>query len=146
MCSCLIHSGKRFSWLRIGFVAVLTLALTGWTCVAIVGFNSCVGLPPAPQITSLSPNSVSATADSVLLSVSGSDFVSQSQILWNGSGLPTTFVDAQHLQVTITQQTFEQFGGASGSSVLIAVNSPVTATVVGCPIGGSSATLVLVID
>jgi IPT/TIG domain len=146
MRSCLIHSGKRFPWLRIGFVAVLTLASSGWTCVAIVGFNSCLGLPPAPQITSLSPNTISGAADSVLLTVSGSDFVSQSLILWNGSALPTTFVDAQHLRATLRQQTFEQFGGAPGSNVLISVNSPVTATVVGCPIGGSSATLVLVID
>jgi hypothetical protein len=146
MRSCLCNSGKPFRWLRISFIAVLTLALSGWTCTAIIGFNSCFGLPPAPQITSLSPNAISATANSVLLTVSGSDFVSQSQILWNGSALPTTFFDSQHLQATITQRTFDQFGDTSGSSVLISVNSPVTATVVGCPIGGSSATLVLVIN
>jgi len=146
MRSCLIHSGQPCPGLRIAFLAVLTLVLSGWACTAIVGFNSCFGLQPAPQITSLSPNAISATADSVLLTVSGSNFVSQSQILWNRSTLPTTFVDSQHLQATITQQTFDQFGGSSGSNVLISINSPVTAAVVGCPIGGSSATLVLVIN
>jgi hypothetical protein len=120
--------------------------LSGWTCTAIIGFNSCLGVPATPQITALAPSAVSATADSVLLTVRGSGFVPQSQILWNGSAPPTTFVDSQHLQVTITQQTFTQFGATVGSHVLISVNSPVTATVVGCPIAGSSATLILVIN
>jgi hypothetical protein len=146
MRSCLIQSGKSVPWLRIGLVAALTLTLSGWTCTAIIGFNSCLGVPATPQIALLSPSAISATADSVLLTVSGSGFVPQSQILWNGSVLPTTFVDSQHLQATITQQTFTQFGGAFGSNVLISVNSPATATVVGCPIAGSSATLVLLIN
>jgi len=146
MRSCLIHSVKPFPWLRIGFIVGLTSVVSGWTCVAIVGFQSCLGLPPAPQITSLSPNAISATADSALLIVSGNDFEPQSQILWNGNALPTTFIDSQHLQATVTQQTFTEFGGAIGNNVLISVNIPLTTTVLGCPIPGSSTTLVLIID
>ena len=146
MRSCLIQSAKPFPWLRIGFVAALTLTLSGWTCTAIIGFNSCLGVPATPQITLLSPSAISVTADSAVLTVKGSGLVPQSQILWNGNALPTTFMDSQHLQTTITQRTFTQFGGAVGSNVLISVNSPVAATVVGCPIAGSSATLVLIID
>ena len=146
MRSCLIQSVRPITWLRIGFVAALSLVLSGWTCTAIIGFNSCLGVPVTPQITLLSPSAIPASANSDLLVVKGNGFVPQSQILWNGSALPTTFVDSQHLRVTITQQTFSQFGGAFGSHVLISVNSPVTATVVGCPIAGSSATLILVIN
>jgi hypothetical protein len=146
MCSCLIQSAKPFPWLRVGFVAAITLTLSGWTCTAIIGFNSCLGVQPTPQITLLSPTALPATADSVVLSVRGKGFAPQSQILWNGNALPTTFIDSQYLQATITHQTFTQFGGAFGSNVLISVNSPVTASVVGCPIAGSSATMVLVID
>lgn len=145
MRSCLIQSAKPFPWLRIGFVAALALTLSGWTCTAIIGFNSCLGVPTTPQITLLSPSAVSVSTDSVL-TVRGSGFVPQSQILWNGNALLTKFVDSQHLQAPITQLTFTQFGGAFGSNVLISVNSPVTATVVGCPIAGSSATLVLIIN
>ena len=134
------------SWFRVGLITVLTFALSGWTCSAIVGFNSCLGIPPAPLIVSLSPNAISQTATSVVLIVVGNNFVPQSQILWDGHTLATTFVDSSHLAVTITQQTFAQFGGSSGGSVLISVNSPVSASVVGCPIPGSSATLVLVIN
>ena len=146
MRSCLIQSGKSVPWLRIGLVAALTLTLSGWTCTAIIGFNSCLGVPATPQVTLLSPSAISATADSVLLTVSGSGFVPQSQILWNGNALATTFIDSQHLQATITQQTFTQFGGALGSNVRISVNTPMNGAVLGCPIPGASSTLFLVIN
>lgn len=140
------HKLNRRASLRIGFVAALTLTLSGWTCTAIIGFNSCLGVPATPQITLLSPSTISVTADSVVLTVKGSGFVQQSQILWNGNALPTTFMDSQDLQTTITQQTLIRFGGAPGSNVLISVSSPVATTVVGCPIAGSSATLILIIN
>jgi len=125
-------------WLRVGLVAILTFALSGWTCTAV----SCLGVTTTPQINSLSPNSIAANAASVPLIVIGDNFIPQSQILWNGHTLATKFMDSQHLQASITQQTFEQFGGSQGDHVLIAVNSPVAR----CPISGSSATLVLVIN
>jgi hypothetical protein len=131
------------SWLRVGLIAVVTFALSGWTCSAIIGFNSCLGIPAVPQITSLSPNLISQNAASVVLIVIGSNFVPQSHILWNGNTLATTFVDSNHLEATITQQTFAQFGGSPGGNVLISVNSAVSSAVVGCPIPGSTATLVL---
>lgn len=146
MRSCRVHFRKPVPWFRIAFVAILPLILSGGTCTTVIGFNSCLGIPSAPQITSLSPNVISADSQSVLLIVIGNNFLSQSQILWNGNALQTVFVDSQHLQATITQQTFEQFGGSPGSSVLISVNSVMTSPVVGCPIGGSSATATLIIN
>src|SRR5262245_19744430 len=146
MRSCLIQSGGPIPWLRIAFVAALSLLLSGWTCTAIIGFNSCLGVPATPQITLLTPSVISVSADSVLLVVKGSGFVPQSQILWNGNALATTFIDSQHLQATITQQTLVQFGGALGSNVLISVSTPMTGAVLGCPIPGASSTLVLAID
>ena len=131
------------SWLRVPLLAVVTFALSGWTCSAIVGFNSCLGIPSMPQITSLSPNIISQNAESVVLIVIGTNFVPQSQILWNGHTLTTTFIDSNHLEATITQQTFALFGGSPGGNVLISVNSGVSSAVVGCPIPGSTATLVL---
>jgi len=128
-------------------IAALTLLLSGWTtCSAIVDFNSCEGSVPQPQITSLSPGAVPGDAASVLLTVNGSDFVPQSQMMWNGSPLQTTFTDSRHLEATITQQTFESFGGVAGSSVQISVRSQGSIAVLGCPNGGNSATLDLVIN
>ena len=146
MRSCLIQSVRPIPWLRIGFVAALSLVLSGWTCTAIIGFNSCLGVPVTPQITLLSPSAIPASANSDLLVVKGNGFVPQSQILWNGNALATTFIDSQHLQATITQQTFTQFGGALGSNVRISVNTPMNGAVLGCPIPGASSTLFLIIN
>jgi hypothetical protein len=142
MCPCLTTRCKLY---RIGFVLALTLLLSGWTCTAIFSFNSCPATPQ-PQITSISPDAISGDATSVLLTVDGSGFVSQSQILWNGKALPTTFMDSRHLQATITQQTFESFGGSPGTDVLISVISLAPSFVVGCDNGESSGTLVLVVN
>ncbi len=142
-----VYPCKPFPWVRIAFIAALTLLISGWTtCSAIVDFNSCEGSVPQPQITSLSPGAIPVDATSVLLTVNGSDFVSQSRIMWNGSPLQTTFTDSRHLQTTITQQTFNSFGGSAGSSVQISVRSQGSVGVLGCPNGGNSSTLELVIN
>ena len=147
MRSCLVDPCKPFPSVRIAFVAVLTLLLSGWTtCTAIVKFSSCPGTVPLPQITSLSPDTIAGDTESVLLIANGSGFVPQSQIMWNGSALQTTFTDSRHLQATITQQTFDSFGGLAGSSVQISVRSLGSGGVSGCTNGGNSATLDLVIN
>ena len=144
---CLVNPCKRSPLVRIAFIAVLTLLLSGWsTCNAIGDFSSCLGTVPQPLINSLSPDPMPGDTESVVLIVNGSGFVPQSQILWNGSALQTTFMDSDHLRATITRQTFDSFGGSVGSSVQIAVRSQASVPVFGCPNGGNSATLVLVIN
>ena len=136
---------KPYPWVRIAFLVVLTLLVSAWgTCNAMVEFNSCPGPVPMAQLTSLSPDSIFGNSESVLLIVNGSDFTAQSQILWNGNALPTSFMDSHHLQTTITQQTFASFGGSAGSSVRISVRTQSSG--VGCPPAGNSATLELVIN
>jgi hypothetical protein len=108
--------------------------------------KACISQVPQPQISSLSPDTIPRDAESVLLRVNGTGFVAQSQIMWNGSALQTAFMDSNHLQTTITQQTFASFGGSAGSVVQISVKSLGSAGVLGCPNTGDSATLVLVIN
>ncbi len=122
----------------IALVATLTLLLSGWTC--FVGFVSCQGVSQV-QITSLSPTSIPSDAHSVPLTVEGNGFTPQSRILWNGSTLQTTFLDSHHLQATITQETFDSFGG--GPTVHISAGTQGGG---GCPIGGNSTPLDLVIN
>ena len=50
------------------------------------------------------------------------------------------------LQTTIAQQTFDSFGGSVGNNVQISVRSQASFNDLGCPIGGNSATLDLVIN
>jgi hypothetical protein len=147
MRSCLVDPCKPIPSVRIAFIATLTLLLSGWTtCNAIFGFNSCQGSVPQPQITSLSPGTIPSDEESLLLTVNGSGFVPQSQIIWNGSALQTTFMNPRHLQTTITQETLDSFGGSAGSNVQISVRSLGSVADLGCPIGGNSTTLVLVIN
>jgi len=145
MRSCLFEPRKHLPLVRLFSITVLTLLLSGWTCNGVLVFNSCQGSVPLPQIISLSPGAIPGDAESVLLAVNGDGFIPQSQIMWNGNALKTIFKDSRHLQTTVTQQTFDSFGGSMGSTVEIRVSSLMSVAGVGCPIGGSSATLVLVI-
>jgi hypothetical protein len=146
MRSSLANRRNPFPLLRIALVAAMTLLLCGWTCSAMFEFNSCQGPLPQPQIAALSPGTIASDAESVLLTVDGSGFTPQSQIMWNGSALQTTFTDSRHLQTTITQQTFDSFGGSAGSSVQISVRSQGAVADLGCPNGSNSATVLLVIN
>jgi hypothetical protein len=144
MCFFLVNSGKP---VRIAVVALLALLLSGWTsCAAIVSFGDCAGAVPQPHVTSLSPDNIPGNAESVQLIVTGSGFVPQSQILWNGRALQTTFTDSRHLSAMTAQQTFDDLGGSAGSDVQISVRSQGSASVLGCPNGRNSSTLILVIN
>ena len=135
---------KPFTLMHVALLAALTLLLSGWTCSAL--FVSCQGVGSPPQIAALSPDTIPSDAESVLLTVDGSGFTPQSQIMWNGNTLQTTFMDSHHLQTGITRQTFDSLGGSAGSSVQISVRSQGSVDNFGCPIGGNSAALVLVIN
>src|SRR5260221_12992059 len=58
--------------------------------------------------------------------------------MWSGSALQTTFMDSSHLEATITQQTFNSFGGSVGSSAQISVRTLGSGGVSGCPHGGDA--------
>ena len=146
MPSGLVNPRKYLPWFRVVFIPPLLLVLSGWTtCSGMFVFNSCPSQVPVPQIISVAPGSMPGNLDSIVLTVTGTDFVSQSQILWNGNALETTFTDSQHLTTTITQQILESFGGSPGNSVSISVRSQGFNRDFGCANGGTSATLILVI-
>jgi hypothetical protein len=140
MSTCLVHASKTS---RIALILVLTWLSSAWTCSVFLGFHSCLESLPQPQIIALLPDTISEDEAPVLLTVDGSGFVSQSEILWNGHPLQTMFMDSGLLKTTITQRTFESFGGSAGNSVLISVMSPESD--LGCS-GSSSGTVVLLIN
>jgi IPT/TIG domain len=144
MPSSVANARKPFTLIHVALIATLSLLLSGWTCSAM--FISCQGVVDQPQITSLSPDTIPSNANSVLLTVDGSGFTTQSEIMWNSNSIQTTFLDSHRLQTTITQQTFDSFGGSAGSSVQISVRSQTSVTDLGCPIGVNSAALTLVIS
>jgi hypothetical protein len=143
---CIISPRNSLRSVRIVLIAAMTVMLSGWTtCSAIFAFNNCQTSIPQPHISTLSPSTIPGEATPVLLVVSGSDFVSQSQIMWNGSPLQTTFLNSNQLQTAISPQTVQAFSGSGGSAIQVSVRTLGSAAVLGCPNGGNSATLFLVI-
>jgi hypothetical protein len=81
---------------------------------------------PSPSVTGLSPTSASAGGAGFTLSVTGLNFLSSSQIAWNGKALTTNFVSATSLSAQIPSSDLANVGNAS-----IAVVTP-------APGGGTS--------
>ena len=66
-------------------------------------------MSPTPVVSGVAPRSVPQGADA-MITVSGSGFEANSVVLYNGSARPTTFVDSNTLQVTLTANDVKSFG------------------------------------
>jgi len=104
----------------------------------------CGSARPAPVIGSLSPSSVTfaEVQQGVMLTVTGSDFVSASEIMVNNKALAATALSAQKLQVMLNTDVISGPG-----SVSIKVFTPSgNSGNVGCSSGGISAMLALAVN
>lgn len=81
---------------------------------------------PAPTIAAISPNGSEQGGSGFTLSVVGTNFLSGSQLQWNGSGISTTFVSSSLITADIPANLLS----ALGPDVITVVNPP--------PGGGSS--------
>lgn len=103
----------------------------------------CGSARPAPTIASLSESTITfaQVQQGFLLTVNGSDLVSSSVVIINGTTLSTQVLSRQQLQVTITTTLISGPGTAS-----VTVNTPSgTSGDLGCTSGGTSHALVLTI-
>ena len=81
---------------------------------------------PTPTLTSLSPNSAAAGSPALTLTVTGTDFVSSSTVLWEGNALPTTYKSATSLTAQVSADYLKNAGDPT-----VEVSSP-------APGGGTS--------
>jgi hypothetical protein len=72
---------------------------------------------PAPVLQSISPSTVGAAGSAFTLTITGSGFVSGSNVYWNGSLRPTVFVSATTLTALITAADIAVQGSAQVSVV-----------------------------
>jgi len=91
---------------------------------------------PAPTLTSISPASATAGGADFLLTVTGSNFVRNSVVRWNGSDRTTTFVTSTRLTATVLASDIALAGpsdvtvfnpppgGGTTSSAALVVNNP----------------------
>jgi hypothetical protein len=131
---------------RIG-ILLLLLGTPVLTLLFLPGCNAlnplCGSARPVPVIDSLSPSTITfdQVQQGVVLTVNGSQFVSSSVVVINGTTLSTTEVSTQELQATITTAVISGPGTAN-----VTVNTPGGSTGgLGCTSGGTSGTLVLTI-
>jgi hypothetical protein len=118
-----------------------------FACLLLPGCSAlnplCGSARPAPILTSLSPSSVTVAQvqQGFLLSLNGSQFVSSSVVILNGTTLTTTVTSSQQLQVTISIAAISSPGSAS-----VTVRTPSgTSGDLGCTSGGTSSALQLTI-
>lgn len=104
----------------------------------------CGSARPAPLIGSLSPSSMnfSQVEQGAALVVNGSQFVSSSVVLINGTPLSTSVVSSQKLKVMLTTGIISRAG-----DVKVSVQTPTGSTGdLGCTSGGNSSVLVLSVN
>jgi len=131
---------------RIALVLALGALLSAWTCTAVVNLDNCRDAVPHPQIGALSLNPISADIVSGVLSVEGMGFCSPIRDPVEQIHCQPRSSISRHLQATVTQRTFDSFGGSAGESVLISVVSSGNNSVVDCPNRGNSSTVILEVD
>lgn len=133
-----MNRADAYQW-RLGAVLLSLLFLPG--CNALNPL--CGSARPAPVMGSLSASTITfaQVQQGFALTVTGSEFVSSSVVIINGTTLQTTVVSSQQLQVTITTSLISGPGTAS-----VTVNTPSGNTgYVGCSSGGTSSALTLTI-
>jgi hypothetical protein len=103
----------------------------------------CGSARPAPIIGSLSANTITfaQVQQGFLLTVNGSEFVSSSVVVINGTTLSTAVISNQQLQVTITTNVIT----APGTANLTVTTPSGNSGNVGCTSGGTSHAFVLTI-
>jgi len=93
--------------------------------------------PAAPLLTSVSPNTFGSGSGPIPLTLTGTNFVMSSMVLWNGSNLATTYISNTQLMVSvpasnltspvaslpITVSTPSPGGGTSNSVSVAVVNT-----------------------
>lgn len=103
----------------------------------------CGSARPAPSISSLSANVITfaQVQQGFLLTVNGSQIVSSSVVVINGTTLSTQVLSSSQLQVLLTTAIISGPGTAS-----VAINTPAgTSGDLGCTSGGTSQALTLTI-
>jgi len=132
---------KRISTFWLPLIAVSVASLAFQACNALNPL--CGSARPVPNIASLSASTITfaQVQQGFVLTVNGSQFVSSSVVLVNGTAQNTVVQGSTQLKITITTAVISASGTAN-----VAVNTPSgNSGSLGCASGGTSHTLVLTI-
>jgi hypothetical protein len=96
----------------------------------VVGFTVVAPSNPVPAISQISPTSATQNGPAFPLTVIGTGFVTASQVLWNGSSTPTTYVSSTSLTAQIPASDLT---AAGTFSVTVQTPAPGGGTTTGLP-------------
>ncbi|HRE47710.1 MAG TPA: hypothetical protein PLD47_08295 [Aggregatilineales bacterium] len=75
--------------------------------------------PPPPTLSGLSPSDATAGDGDFTMTVTGANFIPGATVLWDGAGLPTTWINSTTLQASVSAERI-----ANPGSVTITVVNP----------------------
>ena len=114
-------------------ISITTPSPGGGNSTALI-FTINPNTSPVPHISSLSPTTVLANGGAFTLDLTGTNFVSLSNVIINGTVQPTSFESSTALEVSSVSASF---ANSAGSVQVVVVNPP--------PGGGSSNTFTLTV-
>jgi hypothetical protein len=86
---------------------------------SLVVYGLLSGVNPPPMVSGLSQSSAAEHSAGITLTVSGSQFVTNSTVDWNGSALTTTFVSSSSLQATVPASDFAFEEGTTATVTVV---------------------------
>jgi len=89
---------------------LLVVTLAAVVAIEILGCTAPVNAAKGPVITSISPSSVTAGGAGFTLTVNGSSFNGNSNVLWNGAQRPTVTINSTQLQAFISNTDIATVG------------------------------------
>src|SRR5713226_6640260 len=132
-CGTIDAAGKYITPGSVPNPPTVTVRATSVVNAAAAAFAAVNITNPIPAITTISPNSAESGGAAFTLTVNGSNFVTGSVVLWNGSDRPTAFISASQVSAQIPASDIAVAGTAA-----ITVFNP-------APGGGASNSLTLTI-
>ena len=120
---------------------LVTISLAG--CGALNN-PLCGTARPKPVLTALSPNpaTLAQVDQGLLLTITGSNFYSNSLVVWNGASLPTTVTSSTVMEVTVTTTQIS----SPGTAQILVHTPPNLSGDLGCDSGGDSDALTFTVN
>jgi hypothetical protein len=102
------------------FLTVILAGLTAFTLGCGYSSKSTPAVAGAmPSIAALAPNSVTAGGTGFTMTVNGTNFSTTASVSFNGTPLPTTYISAAQLMVTVSAADI-----ANAATVPVTVTNP----------------------
>jgi hypothetical protein len=140
---------RRKSWRKIKKPPFALLLATMFATMFLAGCGAlhnplCGTARPKPVLIALSPNpaTLAQVDQGLLLTITGSNFYSDSLVIWNGAPLPTTVTSSTVMEVTITTTQIS----SPGTAQILVHTPPNLSGDLGCDSGGDSDALTFTVN